>query len=144
VERFVTQHDANRSARRARRCGVLLGTSTAWLLAACGTVPPACVSPELTDTAVVFRYRDPVAQLVQISGSWETNFYLRGRDWSSNTRVGSMERGDDGVWELRVGLGPGRYEYIFLVDGRFWRVDPNNPERAQDGVDGWVSLLVVP
>jgi hypothetical protein len=82
--------------------------------------------------------------VVQISGSWESNFYLRGREWTSNTRVGRMQRGADGVWELRLVLPPGRYEYVFLVDGRFWKLDPNNPQRASDSQDGWVSLLVVP
>jgi hypothetical protein len=24
----------------------------------------------------------------------------------------------DGTWELRLALGPGRYTYLFLVDGR--------------------------
>lgn len=112
--------------------------------AACSTPPPRTVSPELVSGVVIFRYRDPVAQLVQISGSWESNFYLRGREWTSNTRVGRMQRGADGVWELRVALPPGRYEYVFLIDGRFWKLDPNNPQRAADAQDGWVSLLVVP
>ena len=78
-------------------------------------------------------------------GSWDTNFALRGRDWSRFTRVGRMQDDDrDGVWECTVELGPGRYEYSFLVDSRFWEVDPNNPERAPDGRGGLVSLLVVP
>ena len=129
---------------RPTRAVVVLGACALWFLSACASAPPGPNSPELTDAGVMFRYRDPVAQVVQISGSWETNFYLRGREWTSNTRVGRMERTPDGVWELRVALGPGRYEYLFLVDGRFWRVDSNNPQRAQDGADGWVSLLVVP
>jgi len=136
--------DANRRTRRRVRAAVRLAMCIVLLVGACGTAPPGSISPELTDEGVVFRYRDPVAQVVQISGSWETNFHLRGREWTSNTRVGRMERATDGVWELRVPLGPGRYEYVFLVDGRFWHVDPNNPQRAPDGADGWVSLLVVP
>lgn len=72
------------------------------------------------------------------------NFFLRGVEWTRNTRVGRMERAEDGVWELRVPLGPGRYEYLFLVDGRFWELDPANPERAPDGSGGFVSLFVVP
>jgi hypothetical protein len=109
------------------------------------TPPPALErSPEVTRAGVVFRYRDPVAHLVQISGSWQENFQLRGLEWTRDTRVGLMERRDDGVWELRVPLGPGRYEYLFLVDGRFWELDPANPQRAPDGRSGFVSLCVVP
>ena len=108
--------------------------------------PPARVrSPERGPEGVVFRYRAPAARIVQISGSWDGNFHLRGRDWTSGTRVGLLQDPDrDGVWELRLPLGPGRYEYLFLADGRFWDLDPANPERAPDGQGGWVSLLVVP
>ena len=112
--------------------------------AGCATPPRALRSPELMATQVVFRYRDPAAAVVQVAGSWETNLQLRGRDWAGDQRVGLMMRDADGVWELRVPLGPGRYEYLFLVDGRFWHLDPANPERSADGQGGFVSLLVVP
>ena len=113
-------------------------------LAACAPAPPSFLSPELTAGGVVFRYRDPVARVVQLAGSWETNLRLRGLEWTSNTRVGGMQRLDDGTWELRLDLGPGRYEYLFLVDGRFWELDRANPQRLADGTGGFVSLLVVP
>ena len=116
----------------------------ATLLAGCARPSALPRSPELGPEGALFRYRDPSAQIVQISGSWMENFFLRGVEWTRNTRVGRMERGEDGVWELRVPLGPGRYEYLFLVDGRFWELDPANPERAPDGSGGFVSLLVVP
>ena len=122
---------------------------TFWLLtclaAGCAPPPSGPRSPELGPAGVVFRLHAPSARVVQVSGSWDTNFALRGRDWSRFTRVGRMQDDDrDGVWECTVELGPGRYEYSFLVDSRFWVVDPNNPERAPDGHGGLVSLLVVP
>jgi hypothetical protein len=121
-----------------------------WLASLAACLLGACAghdfvrSPELTAEAVVFRYRDSAAHIVQVSGSWQSNFHLRGRDWTRDTRVGRMTAATDGVWELRVPLGPGRYEYLFLVDGRFWELDPANPQRAPDGAGGQVSLLVVP
>jgi len=133
-----------------RRCGrawhvvSVAVAAAAALLAGCVPRPVMPRSPEITSGEVVFRYRDPVAQVVQVAGSWETNFDLRGREWTSSTRVGVMLRDDDGMWELRAALGPGRYEYLFLVDGRFWELDPSNPQRTGDGQGGFVSLLVVP
>jgi 1,4-alpha-glucan branching enzyme len=127
--------------RRAACIGILLACS----IVAC--TPPARGprTPERGPDGVVFRFRAPSARVVQVSGSWDENFGLRGRDWSRFTRVGRMQDDDgDGVWETTVRLGPGRYEYSFLVDGRFWEVDPDNPERAPDGRGGVVSLLVVP
>ena len=116
------------------------------LLLACACTPPErWRSLERSPEGVLFRYRAPSARVVQISGSWDGNFHLRGREWTRETRVGRMQDPDhDGVWELRVPLGPGRYEYRFLVDGRFWDNDPGNPERAPDGQGGFVSLVVVP
>ncbi len=135
-----------RSRARAMRrvCAALAAASALLASASCMPRPPMPRSPEIGAGVVVFRYRDPVAQVVQVAGSWETNFHLRGREWTSSTRVGVMLRGDDGIWELAAALGPGRYEYLFLVDGRFWELDPANPQRVADGQGGFVSLLVVP
>lgn len=117
------------------------------LAAVAGCTPPAPLprSPERGADAFVFRYRAPAARVVQLAGSWQGNTFLRGREWSRDTRVGLMQDADrDGVWELEVPLGPGRYEYAFLVDGTFWEADPANPERIPDGRGGTRSLLVVP
>ena len=38
-----------------------------------------------------------------------------------------MEKNGDGIWEARVELPPGRYEYRFWVDG-VWHDDPNAHE----------------
>lgn len=132
-----------RSGTRWALSVAILAVGTGVVLG-CGTAARRPASPEVTDAGVTFRYHDPVAQVVQVSGSWASNFYLRGRDWTSDTRVGRMQRDADGTWELRVPLSPGRYEYVFLVDGRFWHLDPSNPQRQSDGAGGWVSLLVVP
>jgi len=131
-----------------RTCRFRAGLLAAWLAAGvAGCTPPAPLprSPERLPDAVVFRYRAPAARVVQVAGSWQGNAFLRGREWSRDTRVGSMQDPDrDGVWELRVPLGPGRYEYAFLVDGTFWEADPANPERLPDGRGGTRSLLIVP
>lgn len=143
---MVTGTVPQRAPAAALRCASLVAALAvgAGLVLGCGTAAQRPSSPELSDTGVIFRYHDPVAQVVQVSGSWASNFYLRGRDWTSDTRVGRMQRDADGTWELRVPLPAGRYEYVYLVDGRFWHLDPANPQRQPDGAGGWVSLLVVP
>jgi hypothetical protein len=121
-----------------------------WLLAvivACaGCTPPQVArSPQVEPDAVVFRYRAPSARVVQLAGNWPESAWLQGREWTRDTRTGVMQDADgDGVWELRVQLAPGRYEYAFLIDGTFWEADPLNPERVTDGAGGTRSLLVVP
>jgi 1,4-alpha-glucan branching enzyme len=115
----------------------------ALLLGSCA--PPGVTrSPEQGPDGVVFRYRAPAARVVQLAGSWPESSWLQGREWTRDTRVGRMQDDDaDGVWELRVQLPPGRYEYAFLIDGAFWEADPANPERVADGSGGTRSLLIV-
>jgi 1,4-alpha-glucan branching enzyme len=121
------------------------GIAVILLFAACTPPPAGGRSPELGPEGVVFRFRAPAARVVQVAGSWDSNSFLRGLEWTSDTRVGLMQDGDhDGTWELVVPLGPGRYEYLFLVDGKFWELDPANPQRVADGAGGERSLLVVP
>jgi len=38
-----------------------------------------------------------------------------------------MKKGKQGVWQKIVMIQPGRYEYRFLVDGK-WRNDPTNDQ----------------
>jgi hypothetical protein len=50
-----------------------------------------------------------------------------------------------GFWRTQpVPLRHGQYAYKFLIDGRRWLDDPNNPRKAPDGVGGLNSTLVVP
>ena len=54
-----------------------------------------------------------------------------------------MKKSESGIWEVCIRLGPGTYEYLFLVDGakRVW--DPKNPERISDRSDGHHSVITV-
>jgi 1,4-alpha-glucan branching enzyme len=50
-------------------------------------------------------------------------------DW--NERELAMEKTEEG-WRLAYVLGPGNYEYKFIVDGQ-WQVDPINPYSVSEG-----------
>jgi hypothetical protein len=47
-----------------------------------------------------------------------------------------------GVWSVDVALEPGVYNYVFVVDGRTWRLDPLAP-RVTDGFGGASSRVAV-
>jgi hypothetical protein len=49
-----------------------------------------------------------------------------------------MNRGSDGVWNVKLYLNPGQYRYFFMVDKRK-ALDPENPQS-----DRGASLLTVP
>jgi len=49
-------------------------------------------------------------------------------DWEATAL--SDEDGD-GIWTTTIPLSPGRYEYGFLIDGRWWGEDPRADEHIQ-------------
>jgi DnaK suppressor protein len=69
-----------------------------------------------------FRLDAPAAQSVAVTGDFSA--------WDPEGR--RLKRGRDGVWEATLLLAPGRYEYRFLVDGR-WADDPACPDRVPNG-----------
>lgn len=49
--------------------------------------------------------------------------YVVGDFNSWDTTSHPLKKGSNGLWKRTVNLAPGRYEYRFLVDGR-WENDP--------------------
>lgn len=66
---------------------------------------------------VTIRIQAPEAQEVFLSGTFN--------DWSPSAI--QMERDTDGSWIAMVPLTSGRYEYKFVVDGR-WCCNPSGTE----------------
>lgn len=88
---------------------------------------------EITDEGVVFTYSDSTARQVFLAGDFN--------DWKTDDLA--MERKSDGIFRKLVKLSPGRYEYKFIVDGK-WKNDPDNPNTVSDPYGGKNSVLVVP
>jgi 1,4-alpha-glucan branching enzyme len=107
------------------------------LLAGCAgpKPPPRAGGPELTGGGALFHYRNADAKKVYLVGDFN--------DWSPVSDPMTDENGD-GDWTLFYPLGPGRYAYKFVVDGKSWIPDPTNPESEPDGFDGRNSILVIP
>ena len=83
--------------------------------------------------AAVFRFTAPGAQRVSVVGvfnGWDPQAHpLRGPD-------------RDGVWTLSLLLPPGRYRYLFVVDGVRWLPDPSAVVSEADGFGGRNSILL--
>jgi 1,4-alpha-glucan branching enzyme len=102
-------------------------------------------SPSLNGDTVTFRVKAPSARTVQLAGDWPRNNWARGDAEEGEVLVGLMEKtADEGVWELAVRLGPGRYRYRFLVNEAEWLLDPENPRVIDDGRGGKANLLIMP
>ena len=54
-----------------------------------------------------------------------------------------LERTDGGMWTVTLPLKPGRYEYMFVVDGKQWIADPLAADAATDGFGAQNAVLDV-
>lgn len=82
---------------------------------------------------ILLTFHCPDAETVFVSGDFN--------DWSPFSMPMSR-REDQGHWERRLTLAPGRYEYKFVVDGE-WRHDPESTERVVNWLGSFNSVLEV-
>ncbi|MBI3807088.1 MAG: isoamylase early set domain-containing protein [Nitrospirae bacterium] len=60
-----------------------------------------------------------------------------------NPSMTTMDRSDSGVWTTTIQLKPGRYQYMFVIDGKQWIADPLAREDAGDGFGSNNAVLDV-
>ena len=80
------------------------------------------LSTQPATPGVTFMLVAPQASSVSVVGTFN--------DWDPGKNP--MTRDSQGRWSVRLPLSPGRYEYQFLVDGKFL-TDPNALEKDRDG-----------
>jgi AMP-activated protein kinase-like protein len=93
-------------------------------IAAAKAAPPARV-------LVQFRLGDVQAHDVALVGDFN--------GWRSGHLLHQVQ---PGVWSVDVALEPGVYHYVFVVDGKAWRLDPLAP-RVADGFGSASSRISV-
>lgn len=106
------------------------------LLLACLLLVVAVVHSSVlwaADTVVVgISYDAPHAKSVSVAGSFD--------QWWAKRHAMKKEAG--GRWVVFLQLKPGRYEFQFLVDGK-WRYDPRLPHIA-DSFGNYNNVLILP
>jgi len=88
--------------------------------------------PELRLEGVYFPLYAPDAKSVAIAGSfnqWDTKDLLTGPD-------------EYGFWSIILPVPDGRYEYLFLINGKEWELDPGAAS-VDDGLGGRNSVVVI-
>ena len=100
------------------------------LFAGCATVPRPDSSGH---RGLSFSIVAPDARTVSVAGSFNR--------WDPSSRPLS---GPDrlGRWTVTVDLPPGRCEYLFVIDGSEWVLDPAAPS-VDDGLGGRNSIVTV-
>lgn len=78
----------------------------------------------------------------QLAAPKASNIILTG-DFIAWSQEGvKMKRDKNGVWKIELDLNPGRYEYKFIVDGKWW-TDPSNKKTAVNSFGETNSVLEV-
>jgi anti-sigma factor RsiW len=75
----------------------------------------------------------PDAETVQLAGDFN--------GWDASRTP--LEPLPGGAWAATILLDPGRYEYMFVVNGREWIADPFAVERSDDGFGSQNAVLDV-
>lgn len=109
---------------------ILLAAGFVALFSACAVRPPETV---VTPRGVRFAMPAPKAGSVAVAGSFN------GWDAGAHVLAGPDEHG---VWTVTLPLPPGRYEYLFVINGTEWAADPSAPA-VDDGFGGRNSVIVV-
>lgn len=85
----------------------------------------------LTPRETHFAINAPSAREVYLVGDFN--------HWRINDES-RLARFDEGKWEKRVSLSPGKYRYKFVVDGE-WILDSQNPEKEQNPFGTFDSIM---
>jgi 1,4-alpha-glucan branching enzyme len=94
------------------------------------TAPAKSQNPK--PESVSLELVEPAARQVYVAGSFN--------NWKpESTPLVAL---GNGRWKGDLKLGPGRYEYLFVVDGQ-WRPDPNARETVQNPFGGQNSVVMV-
>jgi len=96
------------------------------------TVGSTSLAAVTTGNLVTFAFTDAKAKTVYVAGQFN--------DWSATANP--MKNDDAGIWSATVRLKPGKQPYKFVVDGD-WRLDPTNPDSADDGSGNMNSIKTV-
>lgn len=99
--------------------------------AAPGHSAPATESTSPAPKEVSFNVAAPAAKDIYLVGDFN--------HWKINEES-RLSRLDDGRWEKKLGLTPGRYKYKYIIDGE-WTLDAQNNEREQNSFGTFDSVI---
>jgi len=94
------------------------------------TTAPVCSS----EVQFSLKLGDRMDHVIAIAGDFN--------GWNPNDTL--LEDSDgDGIWTGTLKLEPGRYEYMFVLDGKEWVPDPNALRYVKDGFGNRNSILEI-
>lgn len=85
---------------------------------------------------ITFSMRADASQVKSIAVVGDFN------DWDP-TRNLLTDENNDGIWTVTLKLEPGRYEYMFILDGQKWVPDPSAYRYVSDGFGNKNAVLEI-
>lgn len=82
---------------------------------------------------VIFEVYFPEAERVNLAGNFN--------NWNQYSHP--MERTPEGTFKSEISLKPGFYTYKFVINGKVWKEDPENPWKVDDGFGGFNSAFLL-
>lgn len=108
-----------------------------WVLGSGEGQGAAVVAPETRNPAprtLSFVFVAPAARTVALAGDFN--------GWDP-ARTPLTREASGGIWTVDVPLAPGRYSYMFVVDGRRFVADPAAPRSVGDDFGAPTSVVTV-
>ena len=93
--------------------------------------PAAVDAPSASTVLVRLIIVKPGARTVQVAGDFN--------GWTP----APLTEVSDGAWAVTLPIEPGRYEYMYVVDGQQWIADPFAAEQNEDGFGSRNAVLDV-
>ena len=104
------------------------------------SLPAATTKPAATaETSAGARLRH-----FELVASDARTVFLAGSFNQWNPSATPMIHLAEGKWVADLSLLPGRYEYLFFVNGNYWTPDPKARDYASNPFGGYNSVLEVP
>jgi len=99
------------------------------------TLAPVVATSSASATPVLVRLvvLQPGATTMEVAGDFN--------GWDPKRTP--LEQTSTGAWAVTIALEPGRYEYMFVVDGTQWIADPFAVEKNDDGFGSQNAVLEV-
>ncbi len=85
---------------------------------------------------ITFSMRADASQVKSIAVVGDFN------DWDPDRDL-LKDENDDGIWSVTLRLEPGRYEYMFILDGQKWIPDPSAYRYVSDGFGNKNAVLEI-
>ncbi len=96
-----------------------------------GTISRTLNKPKIGEK-ITFSFYAPLSSRVSVAGSFN--------GWNAESY--QLLRREDGFWIGEFVMQPGRYEYMFVIDGN-WENAQGTQEKVDNGMGGFNNVLIV-